>query len=321
MALLPKGVPMTRSGRDSLIAMSILWLIVAIVVGLRIHARYQGPGIGLDDILSVVAAVLSGSTIGLNAAVFTSGVGWNFDPASEVYPDLVNNIPFIMKITFSFTLIYIWCLACLKLSQLALYLRVFTFRLRTVVYIVGVSVILWALIFNFLFIFMCNPIQQLWTVDRRIGHCMDQILLLKLIIMTNLVTDLVIVIIPMRCVWKLQMGKMEKFAVISCFGLGLACCVIGLARFIQIYTIDLISNLTGTSLTTFMLCTVELMLAGLCINIPMLRSFYRRWRAKYRSSPSQNGEPKSGQISSQDVKLSSSVDDSSERDLDMSIVT
>jgi hypothetical protein len=31
-----------------------------------------------------------------------------------------------------------------------------------------------------------------------------------------------------------------------------------------------------------MLCTVELMLAGLCINIPMLRPFYVRLRAKYK---------------------------------------
>ena len=53
---------------------------------------------------------------------------------------------------------------------------------------------------------------------------------------------------------------------------------------VQIYTIDLIGNLTGTSLITFMLCTVELMLAGLCINIPMLRPFYIRLRAKYKSS-------------------------------------
>ena len=33
-----------------------------------------------------------------------------------------------------------------------------------------------------------------------------------------------------------------------------------------------------------MLCTVELMLAGLCINIPMLRPFYLQWRAKYKLS-------------------------------------
>lgn len=44
--------------------------------------------------------------------------------------------------------------------------------------------------------------------------------------------------------------------------------------------------MTGTSLTTFMLCSVELMLAGLSINIPMLRPFYIRFRAKYSKSSS-----------------------------------
>ena len=33
-----------------------------------------------------------------------------------------------------------------------------------------------------------------------------------------------------------------------------------------------------------MLCTIELMLAGLCINIPMLRPYYLQWRAKYKST-------------------------------------
>jgi hypothetical protein len=50
------------------------------------------------------------------------------------------------------------------------------------------------------------------------------------------------------------------------------------------FSIDLTGNLTGTSLTTFMLCSIELMLAGLCINIPMLRPFYLRWRTKHKLS-------------------------------------
>lgn len=35
-----------------------------------------------------------------------------------------------------------------------------------------------------------------------------------------------------------------------------------------------------------MLCTIELMLAGICINIPMLRPFYLRWRQKSKISQS-----------------------------------
>lgn len=60
--------------------------------------------------------------------------------------------------------------------------------------------------------------------------------------------------------------------------------IIGVVRFYEIFFINLLGNLTGTSLTTFMLCSIELMLAGLCVNIPMLRPFYLRWRTKQKLS-------------------------------------
>ncbi|KAM5349722.1 hypothetical protein ACJ41O_006227 [Fusarium nematophilum] len=280
-------IPMVGKARDSLIAISFLWILFATVVFFRLLGRFRGIGIGVDDILAFVALILSGSTIGMNAAVFVSGVGYNFDPESPVYPKLVNNLPYILKVTFSFTLIYLWALAALKLSQLFFYLRAFSVQLRNWIYSVIAIVVAWALAFTFVFIFLCDPVEQQWTLER-IGHCVDQILVLKCIIMTNVVTDLFIVVLPIWTVWQLQMRRTEKIAVISCFALGLACCVIGIVRFWQIFVIDLIGNLTGTSLTTFMLCTVELMLAGLCINIPMLRPFYLRLRAKYKSSQMSN---------------------------------
>ncbi|KAF2994180.1 hypothetical protein E8E13_001719 [Curvularia kusanoi] len=278
-------LPMTGSARDSLIAIAVLWVLFAITVAFRFTGRIKGIGLGFDDVLSAVALILSSTTIGLNAVVFTIGVGWDFDQTSAVFPQLVHNLPVILQITFAFTLIYVWCLAALKMSQLALYMRVFALQLRVWVYGVGAIVVVWALVFNFFFIFLCDPISDQWTVSRT-GHCMDQILLLKALILTNMITDLFIVVLPIRSVWQLQMRKTEKFAVLACFGLGGACVIISLARFIEIYTIDLIGNLTGTSLTTFMLCSVELMLAGLSINIPMLRPFYIRFRSRYSKSSS-----------------------------------
>ena len=123
--------------------------------------------------------------------------------------------------TFTFTLIYLWTLACLKLSQLYLYWRVFSTHLRLWIFAGAAIVITWAIIFTFIFIFLCNPIQQQWSL-MRIGHCMDQILVLKSLIMTNILTDLFIFILPIRSVWKLNMRKTEKLAVISCFALGAA---------------------------------------------------------------------------------------------------
>jgi len=204
---------------------------------------------------------------------------WDFSLMSAV----AVNMPYIMQITFAFTLIYLWTLAALKLSQLFLYMRVFAIHIKNWILAGMAVIIVWALVFTFVFIFLCNPVQQQWSLER-IGRCMDQILVLKSLIMTNVLTDLFIFALPIRSVWKLQMRKTEKLAVISCFALGAACVVIGIVRFWQIYVIDLIGNLTGTSLTTFMLCSIELMLAGLCTNIPMLRPFYLRWRTKHKMS-------------------------------------
>jgi hypothetical protein len=53
----------------------------------------------------------------------------------------------------------------------------------------------------------------------------------KMLILTNLLTDLIIVVLPIKSVWQLQMRKTEKFAVLACFSLGGACIIISLARF------------------------------------------------------------------------------------------
>lgn len=125
------------------------------------------------------------------------------------------------QMTFSFTLIYLWTLAALKLSQLFLYMRVFAIHIKNWIFAGITIVIVWAVVFTFVFIFLCNPIQQQWSLER-IGHCMDQIFVLKALIATNVLTDLFVFALPIRSVWRLQMRKTEKLAVLSCFALGAA---------------------------------------------------------------------------------------------------
>lgn len=118
-------------------------------------------------------------------------------------------------------MIYLWTLAALKLSQLCFYHRAFGVQLKFWIYGAGAIIVAWAIIFTFVFIFLCDPVEQQWTIDR-IGHCKDQILVLKCIIMTNVLTDIMIIVLPISTVWALQMRKTEKFAILSCFALGIA---------------------------------------------------------------------------------------------------
>lgn len=50
-------IPMTDQARDALITISVLWVVFAVVVGLRLFGRFRGAGIGIDDVLSLVALV------------------------------------------------------------------------------------------------------------------------------------------------------------------------------------------------------------------------------------------------------------------------
>lgn len=63
-----RSLPMTDGARHALIAISVLWAVFVSVVVFRIYGRYRGVGLGADDILSVVALILSSSTIGMNVA-------------------------------------------------------------------------------------------------------------------------------------------------------------------------------------------------------------------------------------------------------------
>lgn len=53
---------MTGSARDSLIAISVLWVLFAVTVGFRLLGRVRGMGLGADDLLSVIALVGQSST-------------------------------------------------------------------------------------------------------------------------------------------------------------------------------------------------------------------------------------------------------------------
>ncbi|KAI1342456.1 hypothetical protein F5Y15DRAFT_412963 [Xylariaceae sp. FL0016] len=285
----PIYIPMTADARGALIAITVLWVVSAAVVFFRVLGRYTGVGIGADDVLATIALLLSAPTLGLNGMVFTAGVGYNLYPTVPEYPKLINNMPYIMKSTFAFEIIYMYCLACMKLSQLFLYRRMFgaDWGSKVVIYVSMGVVAAWVTCYTFLFVFLCDPIEQQWTLER-IGHCMDQITVLKSLILTNVLTDLLIILLPLRTVWQLQMRVTEKVVLTACFGLGIACIVVGIVRFVWMYQIDLTSNLTGTSLNTFWLCTLELMFGVLCTNIPMLRPFYRRWKNRWGTSKLSN---------------------------------
>lgn len=108
-----------------------------------------------------------------------------------------------------------------KLSVLMLYLRVFGIN-RPFRYTVFFVMTIWTMyiIADVLVItFECNPVQKAW--DPLVpGHCINIINVGVAIGYFNLITDCMILILPIPMLWSLQLALRMKLAVLAMFMTG-----------------------------------------------------------------------------------------------------
>ncbi|RMJ16191.1 hypothetical protein CDV36_004102 [Fusarium kuroshium] len=273
MWLPEQRMPVTTEVRIELIVNCIIVLIVLIVVTLRVIGRLWGPGLGLDDVLPMGIAML------VCQGVFTTtGSGHSL----QEHPELLPNVPWILQVSFGMQPVYITLLALCKASMLCFFLRVFPTRFMQWSSKIALGfVVAWNIACVFASIFLCNPVSAQWTGQ---GKCGAYIPFIQSLIATNAVGDIIIMALPMHSLWHLQKRTVEKLAIMSCFGLGTACVVCAVFRFIYISTVDLTNNVTGTMPTTILLFILEPNLAILCVSIPMLRPFITMYKKRMGGS-------------------------------------
>ena len=108
-----------------------------------------------------------------------------------------------------------------KLSLLFFYHRIFpSATLAIIANIAGAFVLAWCLTFCFVVIFNCRPVQYYWDKSIQNGHCINGNLESYLLAATNVVGDIVILILPIPWLVKLQLDTTKKIALIGTFLLG-----------------------------------------------------------------------------------------------------
>ncbi|PQE06817.1 integral membrane protein [Rutstroemia sp. NJR-2017a BBW] len=68
---------------------------------------------------------------------------------------------------------------------------------------------------------ICRPFAYQWDKTIEGGTCGNQTLGILLVAILNLITDLIMVIMPMPMVWNLKMPRSKKLALMGMFGLGI----------------------------------------------------------------------------------------------------
>lgn len=120
--------------------------------------------------------------------------------------------------------IYIPALVFSKIAMIFLYYRILAMEkwwkwtLRIIAFIIAGYGI--ALIISI--IFGCSPIQKSWDAAITGGHCINRPAVYMAIAVTNTVSDVVLIIIPIPIVYRLKLPFSQKLGVACIFGVGCA---------------------------------------------------------------------------------------------------
>jgi energy-converting hydrogenase Eha subunit A len=69
-------------------------------------------------------------------------------------------------------------------------------------------------------IFACRPIRKSWDPSITWGSCINRPGIYLATAVTNTVSDLALIVIPVRVIWRLRMRLVQKIGVIVMFGIG-----------------------------------------------------------------------------------------------------
>ena len=113
-----------------------------------------------------------------------------------------------------------------KIAVLWLYRRIFCPRHWSSLDISIVALIVLSILFDtsttFVKIFECHPRAKIWD-PKLPGSCINVPMLLNISGIFNTITDAIILLLPIKAVWNLNMKRQKKFIVVLVFTFGLWC--------------------------------------------------------------------------------------------------
>lgn len=223
--------------RAQLTVAAVLLFSATALVCLRFVSRaMRHSKFGLDDWFCLLAllAVYGIVAIAFAWAVLGMGVHIKYLPMDNLF--VILKVPAILPKLFSkekltphpqmlipFQFCYGIAIASVKCSYLFFYLRIFPHAaLQRMAYICMAIVLAWW-VGNVLQIFlMCRPFAKNWN-NALPGRCGNRPIGFTIIGALNMVTDVIIILLPLPWVRRLQMPRRAKLGLYLMFGIGLLC--------------------------------------------------------------------------------------------------
>ncbi|KAI9154993.1 Efflux pump atB [Paramyrothecium foliicola] len=252
-------VPATPQVQVMLAFIVVVQVLVAITIGLRFRLRWVARAkYSWDDWLAVVSGVF----------VSTAGIGYESH-------QVAGNLSTVTQLIFAYELIYHCTIGTAKLSALCFYLRAFESHYihKYVIAAIGLvcaqtlAVILWSLL-------VCQPISRFWTENDG-DFCGNRRPMYVTASVLAIVTDILIVGLPIPVILGLKIKRSKKKAIIGLFSTAVLMTIVSVVRIFSITWIDE-GNVTATAAPFMFFSALEPCVATLCVCLPMLSPLFNR---------------------------------------------
>ncbi|KAK1488066.1 hypothetical protein CCUS01_14797 [Colletotrichum cuscutae] len=302
----PDGIDLSESRVASIIgALSCTWAIAAIAVALRFLARrIQSNKLWLEDWLITVSLTAAAVHVFISIGyMIPNGTGEHIwvAPTSATRAWAIGL--FVSEVAYTVTL------STVKWSTLALYWRIFNARksIRYYIWAMAGIVLAWFIAVILVTIFQCLPVHAFWARYDTVNPLssdqytcgVDVKMFFKGNSIPNIITDALVVLLPIPYVWKLQLHKAQKFALAGIFALGTFVTVVSMARLNVILSVDLTSpDITWNFIDTIIWTNVEANTAIICelACLPCLKPILNlALNGRLKSSIERSGQNSGGQ--------------------------
>ncbi|KAI1764254.1 hypothetical protein GGR53DRAFT_494441 [Hypoxylon sp. FL1150] len=257
----------------------LVWVIAIVFAALGLLAfvlrcvtRLIGPhDWGHDDSVMCLAMALEIALAALSIPLSQTGLGLDMWFVSY------DNITRILKLYFFDELIYITALALTKISMLFFYLDVFpkkSFRICT--YALIVINFTYAVTYDLLLIFQCNPLSGAWrTWDGEFeAQCISVNVLGWSAAAINIALDLAVIVLPLPELYSLSLSLRKRLQIMAMFAVGFFITVVSIVRLSSLIRFGNTSNVTQDYVEVGYWSTVEVPVGIICACMPAVRSLF-----------------------------------------------
>lgn len=246
---------------------TVVLSFATLAVGLRTFARaVLIRQFGMDDYAAIIALLFAMGSGIMVASNTIYGAGHHMgDPRIDW-----TQFPKYLRTFYISIVLYNASLTAIKLTFLLQYYRVLgTKKMRQVVIYALVFVAMWSISQLLIVIFTCTPIETFWLGKEVTGgKCMPNLPFWYINAAGNIVTDVMIFIIPLPALGSLNLRKQQKLALIGVFCLGFFTCAISIIR---IQYLKLSDDTTWDNVDSSCWSVSELASGIICSCLPTLR--------------------------------------------------